>query len=235
MALAGMNKKAWREAMAALPNGAAPVQSEWGRLAQRVRGLEAYRGARRVFVAPSPLLAQVRMNVLVDGKELLMPAPGLKDGFYLCRPYVIPFADLFYATTWHGLPRYGQLLDNKALRGKKVDLLLADAVAFDRQGTRLGDGNGFFDLACAVFAELGILDRERAAIVALGADEQLVSEVLPVDPWDVGLDEVITPAGGLAFPEGNRARPTILWSHLAPERVRRLNPLWKLSVERRQE
>ena len=221
--------------MAVGPSGDSPAQAEWGRLAQQVRGLESYRAAKRVFVDPSPVLSQVRINVLSDGKELLMPSPGLKEGFYLCRPYVIPFADLCYATTYRGLPRFGRLLDNRALAGTEVGLLVTDAVAVDQQGTRVGDGNGFFDLACAILAELGVVDRQRVAVVALAADQQVVSGVLPVDPWDVRLDQVITPSGGLVFAEESREQPTILWPQLALERVKKMNPLWKLSPEQRRD
>ena len=233
MSLLPGSKDELRAAISTASGGDGPPQSEWGRLAQRVRGLEAYRAAKRVFVDPSPVLSQIRINVLSDGKELLMPAPGLKEGFYLCKPYEIPFTDLGYATTYRGLPRFGRLLANEALANKKVDLLVTDALAVDQQGTRLGDGQGFFDLACAILSELGVFDRQLAAVVAVTADEQLVSAPLPMDPWDVGVDEVITPAGGLVFAEASRIQPTILWSHLAPERVRRLNPLWKLSPEQR--
>jgi len=231
MPLLRCSKEEWRAAMAVAAGCDGPPQCEWGRMAQRVRGLAAYRAAKRVFVGPSPVLSQVRVNVLSDGKELLMPAPGLKEGFFLCLPYVIPFADLIYATTYRGLPRFGRLLDNRALVGMEVAMLVTDVVAVDRQGAILGDGNGFFDLTCAILSDLGVMDRPRATIVALAADEQLVSEVLPVDSWDVRLDEVLTPSGGIVFDEIGREKPTILWPHLEPERVRRLNPLWKLSLE----
>lgn len=233
MSFAGLGKEEWREAMATAPGSNGPAQSEWGRLAQQVRGLEKYRAAKRIFIDPSPVLSQVRINALVDGKELLMPAPGLNDGFYLCLPYVIPFADLSYATTYHGLPRFGRLLDNRALASKAVDFLLTDAVAVDAQGVRLGDGNGFFDLTCAILAELGAVDRQLASFVGVVADEQVVAESLPVDPWDVLLDEVVTPSGGQAFPAKGHVQPAIYWSHLASERIRRMNPLWKLSAENR--
>ena len=225
------SKEEWRAAMVVSSGNDGPSQSEWGRLAQQVRGLEGYRAAKRIFVDPSPVLSQVRINVLADGKELLMPSPGIKEGFYLCRPYVIPFTDLSYATTYHGLSKFGRLLDNRALASKMVDMLLTNAVAVDQQGTRLGDGEGFFDLACAILAELGAVDRQNAAVVAVVADEQLVSDELPVDPWDVRIDEAVTLAGGVVFPAKGVVQPTILWPYLPPERVRRLNPLWKLSAE----
>ncbi|MDH4320335.1 MAG: 5-formyltetrahydrofolate cyclo-ligase [Desulfobulbaceae bacterium] len=213
-----------------------PPQCEWGRLAQRIRGLAAYRAAQRVFVGPSPLLSQVRVNALCDGKELLMPAPSLKEGFYLCLPYAIPFADLAYATSYRGLPKYGRLLDNRGLAAKQVGMLVTDAVAVDPVGTRLGDGKGFFDLSCAILAELGAVERRGATVVALAADEQLVKEeLLPFDPWDIRLDEVITPLGGRVFTDVEHEQPAIHWSELPPERVRRMNPLWQLAEKRRRD
>lgn len=219
----------------AAAGGEGPPQCEWGRLAQRIRGLAVYRAAKRIFVDPSPLLSQVRVNALCDGKELLMPAPGLKEGFYLCLPYVIPFADLAYATTYRGLPQYGRLLDKRSLPGRQVAMLVTDAVAVDRVGTRLGDGMGFFDLSCAILAAMGAFDRTAATVVALAADEQVVAEVVPSDPWDIRVDEVITPQGGRVFPDAGHEQPAIHWSQLAPERVRRLNPLWQLSTMRRRD
>lgn len=233
MSLRASSKEEWRLAVSALPGGDGPPQAEWGRLAQRVRGLEAYRAAKRIFVGPSPVLSQIRMNVLSDGKELLMPAPGLKEGFYLCKPYEISFPELCYATTYRGLPKFGRLLAEKALAGTEVGLLVTDAVAIDRQGTRLGDGQGYFDLACAILAELGGLERQHATVVAVAADGQVVAERLPADPWDVELNEVITPSGGMVFADVGTAQPEIHWQQIVPERIRRLDPLWKLSSGQR--
>jgi len=217
--------------MFGIPGGDGPEQGDWGRLAQALRVVPAYRQARRVFVGPAPVLAQIRINVLIDGKELLMPAPGLKDGFYLCRPYAIPFRDLAYATTYRGVPRFGQLLDNHALAKTPVDLLVTDAVAVDSRGGRLGDGNGFFDLTCAIFAELGVCESRGAELWAVVADAQLVSESLPEDPWDIPLDGVLTPTGTRRFERPERARATLFWQHLPRERIRRMTPLWKLYAD----
>jgi len=234
MILSRDHKEEWRQTLALLPGGQGPPEESWGRLAQRLRAMEEYRRAKRVFVGPAAILAQIRINVLLDGKELVMPAPGLKEGFYLCRPYVIPFTDLGYATTYKGLPKFGRLLDNRALAKLPVDLLVTDAKAVDRQGGRLGDGQGFFDLTCAILAELGVLDPGRATIMAVAGDQQLVDE-LPTDPWDVRLHGLITPASEYRFSRDEGGRPTLLWQYLPLDRVRRFNPLWRLHGERRAE
>lgn len=227
------SKEEWRAVLAGRDGGDGPPPNTWGRLAQQLRGIPAYRQARRLFVTPSPVLAQVRINVLLDGKELLMPTPGLKDGFYLCRPFSIPFGDLGYATTYKGLPRFAKVLDNRAVGKIALDMLVTGAVAFDPQGGRLGSGKGFFDLACALLAELHAYDPEQAEVWGIAGDAQMVGENLPVDPWDVVLDGVITPAAVQRFAHGESRRVGIFWEHLAVERFRRMNPFWKLHQERR--
>ncbi|MBU3937029.1 MAG: hypothetical protein KKD53_05830, partial [Proteobacteria bacterium] len=74
-----------------------------GKSAEIVRRLEKYRDAKRIFVGPTARLQQIRINALTDGKELLVPAPGLKEGFYLLAPYEIPFKHLAFAVGYNGL------------------------------------------------------------------------------------------------------------------------------------
>ncbi|MFA6499857.1 MAG: hypothetical protein WCV64_11075, partial [Desulfurivibrionaceae bacterium] len=69
---------------AAFPD--APEGKASGKSAELVRRLERYRDAKRIFVGPTVRLQQLRINALTDGKELLVPGPGLKEGFYLLAP-----------------------------------------------------------------------------------------------------------------------------------------------------
>lgn len=64
----------------------------------------------------------------------------------------------------------------------EMELIVVPAVALDRRGNRLGRGKGFYDR---------LLPQTRATTVGVGFDCQLVDE-LPVDPFDVPLDLVIT-------------------------------------------
>ena len=79
-----------------------------GKIAEAIRRQDAYRQCRQIFVSPSPDLAQIRINALLDGKELVVSGPGLKEGFYQLRPYVVPFPKLAFAVSLKGLPVHGQ-------------------------------------------------------------------------------------------------------------------------------
>jgi 5-formyltetrahydrofolate cyclo-ligase len=71
---------------------------------------------------------------------------------------------------------------------EKIDLnlcvgVLVPGLAFDRLGHRLGHGKGFYDRALAKFQGLK---------VGVGFSMQITSEVLPIDPTDIGMDLVVT-------------------------------------------
>ena len=109
-----------------------------GKIAEILRKSDLYRKVDRVYCGPSPLLKQVRINALLDGKELVMPGPGMKEGFYRIKPYSISFEKLPLAVTYKGLSRYGKRLDNPELKGLGIDLLIDHADLADRAGVFSG-------------------------------------------------------------------------------------------------
>ncbi len=70
-----------------------------------------------------------------------------------------------------------------------ADAILVPALLGDRQGHRLGWGGGFYDraLPAATGWRIGVLFAE------------FVVESLPVDPWDVPLDAIVTERDWLSF------------------------------------
>ncbi len=78
-------------------------------MAERLRGLDTYRAATTVFAEPVPLLHQARINLLLDGKRLVMPSPGLKQGFFLLEPFLVPFPRLPWAVSMTGAAACGRL------------------------------------------------------------------------------------------------------------------------------
>jgi 5-formyltetrahydrofolate cyclo-ligase len=203
-----------------------------GKLAENLRRSEIYRQCKRLFVDPSLLLRQVRVNALLDGKELVMPAPGLKDGFYLLKPFVVPFKHLVMGVTYNGLDRYGiRLNDSSDIASLNISLLLGEAVAVDRQGGRLGDGQGFFDLAIALLNEMGGL-AERCQVVAAIDDPAKVIESVPQEPWDVRCTNILAPDGIEELCDSSMTSE-VFWDSISLARIKRISPLWKLQGNRK--
>ena len=212
------SKDEWRaEWSGSLPNCAS------GKLAEAVRRLDAYHQCHQLFVAPAPVLAQIRVNALLDGKELIVPGPGLRDGFYLLRPFRIAFPDLSFAVSLRGIPSHGQLLAQHELAQLFVEVLITEALAVDSLGNRLGDGLGFFDLTCALLHQLGALS---ASPTILAAGVPYRAEQLPVDPWDVRMSGLVTAQGAEFFPPMEHL-PKIDWQQLPRQRIKKISPLWK--------
>jgi 5-formyltetrahydrofolate cyclo-ligase len=199
--------------------------------AEHLRRHETYRQAKVIFVSPASSLLQLRINALADGKELIMPGPGLKEGFYLFKPYSLAFRDLGKAVTLAGLPRYGTRLLYQAFKGVVVDMMVTDAVAVDGTGGRLGDGHGFFDLACAALYELKAVAANNL-IAGVVAEAQIVADELPLAPWDVRLDLLVTPEGCREIKKDGRPSPAIYWEVLSEREIRKKTPLWHVFQQR---
>jgi 5-formyltetrahydrofolate cyclo-ligase len=72
------------------------------------------------------------------------------------------------------------------------DLILVPLVAFDSAGRRLGQGGGFYDRALADTVRRPFVD--RPALIGIAHAFQQVGE-LPMEPWDVPLDAIVTEEG----------------------------------------
>jgi len=201
-----------------------------GKVAELVRRLAQYREAKRIFVGPTARLQQIRINALTDGKELLAPAPGLKEGFYLLAPYEIPFKHLNYAVGYKGMAQYGRRVAVDELCQGPVGLLITDCLAVDSAGYFVGDGKGFFDLAVAILAELHGLT-PNAEAYAVGEQAQLLGQEIERGAWDVRLNGFITPEGIALHNPGSHVEQSVLWDMLPPKRIRKITPLWKLSMQ----
>ncbi len=197
-----------------------------GKIAEALRRQDVYRQSKTLFVSPSPQLNQVRINALLDGKMLLVPGPGIKKGFYLLRPYVVPFQDLGHAVALKGIEQFGKLLAMKGLRELHVDLALTDCLAVAPGGGRLGNGTGFFDLAMGILSDLGSVDGETL-FGAVGVQDQLIGEEISLDGWDVQLHFFLTTEGLIPF-EKESQRLQVIWDVVGKKRIRKIEPLWQL-------
>ncbi len=197
-----------------------------GKLAEILRKNATYQKAGLLFISPDIELKQFRINCLLDGKNLLMPAPGIKEGFYLIKAHSVPFTNLGFAVSPKGLSQFGERIDQKPETELTIDLMITTALAVNSDGSRLGDGKGFFDLSCAILAKLGMMQK-NTVIFAVAGEEQIVEAELPEDVWDIKMAGAITPAGMKSFVISQK-EPEIFWDKLSEKQIRKINPLWKI-------
>ncbi len=209
--------------------GCAPPPTSAGKIAERLRRRPEYRVAKTIFMMPSPLLFQARINCLLDGKVLVMPSPALKLGFYRVKPFAIPFPDLAYGTSLKGITLFGKKLRPKQMQNSDIDLALTGCMAIDQKGRRLGEGTGFFDLSMGLLATLGGVN-DKTAVGCVAGAEQMSEVDLPCDPWDVGVDFLLFQDQELNF-ERNEPLPAVDWQVLAKKQIRKIEPLWHLYCE----
>ncbi len=209
-----------------------PCLKEPGKIAQQLRRIPFYRRAEQVFVSPGSELSQVRINCLLDGKRLITPGPALKDGFYEFHPYSIDFTDLEYAVSLKGLKKFGKVVDLS--RKLSVDLFLTEGLALDGRGGRLGDGNGFFDLAFALLVQSCPGNAASRVGMICNEEQVLTSRPIPQAPWDVTTNFCLSSAGWHSFvsdddgPPRIREAGPIYWHRLSEDRIRKVTPLWKI-------
>ena len=202
----------------------------WGKIAEKLRGLQPYRDTGTVFATPHESLHQARINSLVDGKNLIMPGPSIREGFFLLAAHSVPYKDISMAVTYKGLKKYGQILKGRSISQLSVSLILADSLAVDLAGRRIGDGYGYFDLCCALLKELDTIGPD-ADILTFIQEDQISQEMLPQDRWDIKMTRALTPNQILQF-EPSDQKPQIFWDALTHDQIKRIDPLWKLFQKR---
>lgn len=72
---------------------------------------------------------------------------------------------------------------------EELDIIYTPLVAFDKQGSRIGMGGGFYDRTLAHLRNTSA----ACKIIGLAHDCQQVEHIQP-QPWDMPLDEIITPS-----------------------------------------
>ena len=84
----------------------------------------------------------------------------------------------------------GKALGSEALAG--ADLILIPALAASEDGTRLGQGGGWYDRAL-MYRSPGV-----PVVAAIFDDEVLEARVIPAEPHDVPVDAIVTPTRTIA-------------------------------------
>ncbi len=200
------------------------------RTAERLRSIEFYKKAKRIFIPPDAAQFYARLSVLRDGKVLVMASPRLRDGFYEVHPDK-PEHLWLRSIKSSGIRRWGKKLKTTRSDIGKIDLMVTGAVALSPDGERIGKGTGYFDWEYAILREIGCID-EDTPIAALVHDVQ-VCEKLPFQEKDVSVNLIITPTRTLAV-EACRTRPSgIDWDQMDRRILASMRPLRELARQQR--
>jgi 5-formyltetrahydrofolate cyclo-ligase len=182
-----------------------------------------------VKVNPDAPQRYLRSLVLRHGKILLAPTPRLKEGFLVLDPARIPPSAYAKAASIGGLFEYG--LPTTLEAAPAPELLVVGSVAVAPDGARTGKGEGYGEIEYALLRQLGKID-ERTLIATTVHDSQLV-ESLPLEPFDVTVDLIVTPTRVLEV-QRQRPRPDrIFWDLLPAEKLEEIPLLQELAAQRR--
>jgi len=233
---AEIRQRIWRrledERLAAFPRpvrGRIPNFKGSREAATRLAALSEFREARAIKVNPDAPQLPVRELVLRQGKLLLMPTPRLREGFLLLDPAKLRGQDLRRAASIAGASKLAQRIGLDEL--PRIDLIVVGTVAVSAEGARVGKGAGYAELEYATLRQLGRI-AETVPIATTVHDIQVVDDI-PVEPFDVPVDIIVTPTRVLRTHSRLPKPRGILWDLLDPSRLEEM-PILKELRERRQ-
>jgi 5-formyltetrahydrofolate cyclo-ligase len=119
------------------------------------------------------------MRLLADGRSVALPAVVAAEAALEWRVWEAD-APLYAAG-------FGTLAPAALAPKTDPDIVLVPLLGFDRLGTRLGYGGGYYDRSFA-----GATSRARLVGLAFAAQE---FDLLPRDEHDIALDAVVTETG----------------------------------------
>ena len=200
------------------------------RATQRILAMPAFKSAEFLFITPDNCLAELRSELIRQGRPFFMSTYGIYRGFLYIEPGSVPKGHELYAGWLDGMEHFGRpiTLEEVARRGK-IDFLATGASAVSVDGVRFGKGHGFFDLEWGMFTDLGLVD-ETTPVVAVVHDCQVVQEKLHPSPTDILVDYIATPTA-LHRVERRAKRPRgVIWDLLDPRQIEQTPPLQELRV-----
>ncbi|CAM0554432.1 5-formyltetrahydrofolate cyclo-ligase [Vreelandella titanicae] len=165
------------------------------RLCQRLKTLPEIRRARRLSlylpvngeIDPTPLIPWLRQRNVNIYLPVLRPFSANRLWFVAYRPDTPMIKNRF--GIWEPDVRFSAQRRNR-LPAWALDTLIVPLVGFDANANRMGMGGGFYDRSLAFMHRPG---PSPTLIGVAHACQQVAS--LPVEPWDVPLQVVVSDQG----------------------------------------
>ncbi|XP_025226923.1 methenyltetrahydrofolate synthase domain-containing protein isoform X3 [Theropithecus gelada] len=203
--------------------------------AEQLPRLQAFKTARTIKVNPDAPQKNARFFVLESNKTLLVPTPRLRTGLFnkITPPPGATKDILRKCATSQGVRNYSVPigLDSRVL----VDLVVVGSVAVsEKDGWRIGKGEGYADLEYAMMVSMGAVSKETP-VVTIVHDCQVVDipeELL--EEHDITVDYILTPTRVIAT-GCERPQPMgITWSKISREMMEKIPVLRSLRAREQQ-
>ena len=231
---AEIRERSWRrleeERLAAFPRpirGRIPNFKGARDAAARLAELPEFRDAKAIKANPDAPQLPVRRLVLEQGKLLLTPTPRLRKGFLLLDPAKLRKQDLRKAASIGGAAKLAERIELDDL--PRIDFIVVGTVAVTERGARVGKGEGYAELEYATLRQLGRIT-EAVPIATTVHDVQVVEDI-PIEPFDVPIDIVVTPTHVIRTRSRHAKPKGIIWDLLDPSRLEEM-PILKELRER---
>lgn len=204
--------------------GRIPNYEGAGQAAEHLAAQDRWREARVLKANPDSPQRPVRQRALAEGKILYMAVPRLREAacFLELDPRLLSKPER--ASTIKGAFALGRPV--RAVKVRRVDLVLAGSVGVDGEGGRVGKGGGYSDLEYGLGRTLGFLAADTPVATTVHPLQQ-VEESVPMEPHDVPVDVVATPRGVQRM-AARRKPEGIRWDLLSEERVAAMPALAEL-------
>ncbi|MCG2880131.1 MAG: 5-formyltetrahydrofolate cyclo-ligase [Vulcanisaeta sp.] len=190
------------------------------RACELAASLPEFRRARVVKVNPDSPQRRCRELVLETGKLLIMPTPRIKEGFLMLDPGKIPRSHYREASTISGAFRFGTPI--KPWDSPTIDLVIIGSVAVNpRTGARLGKSHGYAEIEWGIMRMLGKVGEDTPVITTVH-ELQLVDDDIPIEPFDLPVDIVVTPSRVIRTQRVVRKPSGIYWEFVSDEMLREI-------------
>jgi len=144
--------------------------------------LPKWKRVKIIFSNPDSAQQPVRELALKEGKILIMATPRLKKGYLKIEPKDVKGKEK-EASTIKGAFKYGKPIKDLP----KPDLIITGCVAVDKEGWRLGKGEGYGDKEIKTFLE----KFGKIPVITTVHDLQIVDKV-PHEKHDTKVDYIVT-------------------------------------------
>lgn len=195
--------------------------------ANLLNGLPDWQKAKVIKSNPDSPQRQIRYKALKEGKLVYMAVPRLADPapFVELDPKRLRSSSLYKASSIKGAFELGRPVQLDKMQ--KIDLVICGSVAVNREGYRIGKGEGYSELEYALAKEAGKITA-RTKIVTSVHPVQIVEDKICAEPFDFTVDYVITPEQILKCAAKHPKPAGILWKYLSNEKIEAIPALKKL-------